>query len=92
MIVIHVSICPGTLVKFKWWSSYKAETLALDADGNFIWEEVTPGDAGLVVSVDDQQTALVFMSNGKFFAKIHLSMLEAVDGGPDCISDSSDTV
>lgn len=92
MIVIHVSICPGTLVKFNWWSSYRAETLALDHDGNFIWEEIKPEETGLVINIDDYETALVFMSKGKIFAKIHLSMLAAIDDGPDCIKDNSDTL
>lgn len=87
-----MNICPGTLVNFKWWSSYKAETLAVDPDGNFIWEEIKPGETCLVISIDDEENALVFVSNSKIFAKIHVSMLEAVDGGPDCIKDNSETL
>jgi len=73
----------GQLVKFSWWSSYKAPSMFEDNAGHSTWYEIFPGDSGIVIQ--DQQSnqldldfIIVLFSRINKILKIHSSMLSLV--------------
>jgi len=67
----------GSLVKFNWWSDYKAASVSLDEDGHVSWHEIHPGDTGIVLCVNEDVVVVLF-SNVDTLLKVHESMLEAI--------------
>jgi len=67
----------GSLVKFAWWSSYKAPSVSIE-DGKTTWHEVHPGDTGVVLSVLSDGNYIVLFSHVDALLKIHQTMLEIV--------------
>lgn len=73
-----MAIQVGSLVIFDWWSSYSAMSTSIDAiTGKNVWVDITPGDLGLVIDIDESGI-LTHMSNG-YTVKIHPSMLVLAD-------------
>jgi hypothetical protein len=68
----------GSLVKFVWWSNYKAPSLSADDRGHVSWHELTPGDSGIVMSFLGEESVVVLFSKVSTLLKIHRSMLELV--------------
>jgi hypothetical protein len=68
----------GALVKFSWWSSYKAPSLYHDDAGHATWHELKPGDTGVVMSYLNEVEVIVLFSNVDTLLKIHTSMLVVV--------------
>lgn len=68
----------GSLIKFIWWSSYKAPSVTLDDKGHSTWHELFPGDRGIVVGHINDQTSIVLFSSVDSLLKINNAMLEAV--------------
>lgn len=68
----------GSLVKFIWWSSYKAPSVSLDAKGHVTWHELKPGDKGIVVGSIDEQNSIILFSSVDSLLKLNNSMLEIV--------------
>jgi hypothetical protein len=69
----------GSLVKFVWWSNYRAPSVFKDAAGRTTWHEVHPGDTGVILGVmDDDETYIVLFSNVDAVLKIHKTMLSLV--------------
>lgn len=71
-------ICVGSLVRFSWWSSYKAPSASTNAEGRVTWHELHPGDTGVVLSLHDEMTAVVLFSKVDALLKVNLSMLVLV--------------
>lgn len=72
----------GDMVKFKWWSPYKAPSTYTDAAGHLIWREIFPNELGIVIQPDDGTntgTLVIFFSRINMMLKINESMLEKVD-------------
>lgn len=67
----------GSLVKFSWWSSYKAPSVSSE-DGRTTWHEIHPGDTGVVLCVLPDGGYLVLFSHDDALLKVHSSMLELV--------------
>ena len=42
----------GTLVRFNWWSSYRAASATADDTGHVTWHEIHPGDKGVVLCME----------------------------------------
>ena len=68
----------GTLVRFNWWSSYRAASATADDTGHVTWQEIHPGDKGVVLCMGENDTMIVLFSNVDTLLRIHYSMLEAV--------------
>ena len=60
---------PGTLVSFRWWSSYRTACVVHNSRGANDWYEIINGDIGIIVgneettgdfSVDDRQITVLF--------------------------------
>lgn len=62
---------------FVWWSSYKAPSAQPDEMGHLTWHELHPGDTGIVIKTEEDQTIVLF-SHIDTLIKVHESMLEAV--------------
>jgi hypothetical protein len=72
-------ICVGSLVRFSWWSSYKAPSASTNSSGRVSWHEIQPGDTGVVLSFQDENTsAVVLFSKIDALLKVNLSMLVLV--------------
>lgn len=71
-------ISVGSLVRFTWWSTYKAPSVSTDNAGRVSWHELKPGDAGVVLSFHDEMTAIVLFSSVDTLLKVNLSMLVPV--------------
>ena len=67
----------GSLVKFNWWSSYKAASATVDQYGHITWHELHPGDTVIVLCSNDE-TLIVLFSSVDTLLKVHESMLEVV--------------
>ena len=65
----------GSLIKFCWWSNYKAPSLSVNELGNATWHELSPGDKGVVVGYVNEETVIVLFSSVDSLLKIHRSML-----------------
>lgn len=70
-------ISVGTLVKFKWWSDYRAPSATPGEDGHTTWHEIKPGDTGVVLCLKEEHVIVLF-SNVDTLLKVHLSMIERV--------------
>lgn len=70
-------ISVGALVRFKWWSEYRAPSATVGADGHTTWHEIRPGDTGVVLCVFEE-TFVVLFSSVDTLLKVHRSMLEQV--------------
>lgn len=69
----------GSLVKFTWWSSYKAPSVLEDNFGRPSWHEIFPGDTGVVICAGDgSKSVAVLFSRIDTLLKIHESMLETM--------------
>lgn len=72
----------GSFVMFTHWSPYKAPSDSLvDEDELVVWQEVLPGDVGIVVKDErdkDNDQVVVLFSRMNTLLKIHVSMLTAV--------------
>lgn len=68
----------GSLVRFTWWSSYKAPSVSTDNEGRVSWHELNPGDTGVVLSFHNEETAIVLFSTVDTLLKVHQSMLVLV--------------
>lgn len=68
----------GTLVKFVWWSNYRAPSVVEDHTGHVTWHEVKPGDAGIVLCEAETDFVVVLFSNIDSILKIHHSMLTPI--------------
>jgi hypothetical protein len=68
----------GALVKFNWWSSYRAASATTDDTGHVTWHEIYPGDKGVVLCVGENDMTIVLFSNVDTLLRIHCSMLEAI--------------
>jgi hypothetical protein len=71
----------GDMVKFSWWTSYKAPSLEFDLSGHSIWYEIFPNDTGIVIvdkGDDNSDFVIVLFSRMNKILKIHSSMLELV--------------
>lgn len=74
----------GQLVKFSWWSSYKAPSAIKDSVGHSEWYEIFPEDSGIVIQSQqnnqlDLDFIVVLFSRINKILKIHSSMLSIVD-------------
>lgn len=68
----------GTLVKFSWWSNYKAPSYDSDDGGHSMWYELIPGDTGIIVSSVDDDSVVVFFTRVSALLRVHRSMLVIV--------------
>ena len=68
----------GTLVRFSWWSSYKAPSITPDINDHISWHELSPGDRGIVVSHMGEDFVIVLFAKIDTFLKVHVSMLEEI--------------
>lgn len=68
----------GSLVKFTWWSSYKAPSVAVDENGHTTWHELSPGDTGIILEFMNEETVVVLFSKIDTLIKIHRSMIAPV--------------
>jgi hypothetical protein len=68
----------GSLVKFVWWSSYRAPSLTTDDHGHVTWHELNPGDTGIVISYLNEDNVVVLFSKVSRLLRIHRSMLDLV--------------
>lgn len=69
----------GSLVKFAWWSDYRAPSVNPDASRHVTWHEVSPGDTGIVLHEDeDENYCCVLFTRYEKLLRIHVSMLEVV--------------
>lgn len=66
----------GSLVKFKWWSSYRAPSVMTDDDGHVTWHEIQPGEKGIILYIADDDTMIVLFSSVDSILKVHRLMLE----------------
>lgn len=72
----------GDMVKFKWWSPYKAPSTCTDNNGHLIWKEIFPDELGIIIQLDDGTntgTLVVFFARINMMLKINENMLEKVD-------------
>jgi len=72
----------GDMVKFKWWSPYKAPSTCTDSTGHLIWKEIFPAELGIVIQLDDgtnTNTLVIFFSRINMMLKINENMLEKVN-------------
>jgi hypothetical protein len=72
----------GSMVRFSWWSSYKAPSDVLNASGHSIWYEIFPGDIGIVITDDRTATEdqlVVLFARTNLLLKIHASMLIVIE-------------
>lgn len=67
----------GELVKFSWWSTYKAPSFQPDYTGHATWHELKPGDTGVVICVELEDVVVLF-SHIDLLVRVHESMLQAV--------------
>lgn len=67
----------GSMVKFNWWSNYKAASIAVDQNGHVSWHEVHPGDTGIIFCINEDAVVVLFSSVDTLL-KVHKSMLEVV--------------
>jgi len=68
----------GSLVKFTWWSSYKAPSVALDENGHATWHELFPGDTGIILEFLNEETVVVLFSKIDTLIRIPRSMVVSV--------------
>ena len=68
----------GSLVKFTWWSSYKAPSVSVDETGHVTWHELTPGDTGIILELLNEETVVVLFSKIDTLIRIHRSMIAPV--------------
>ena len=71
----------GDMVKFKWWSPYKAQSTCVDMNGHVIWNEIFPEELGVIIHTDDGTgtgTCVVFFARLNMLMKINQGMLEKV--------------
>lgn len=71
-------ISVGSLVRFTWWSNYKAPSVSTNRDGRVSWHELKPGDTGVVLSFHGEESAIVLFSTVDTLLKVSLSMLAPV--------------
>lgn len=69
-------ISVGSLVKFTWWSSYKAPSVLEDSFGRPSWHEIFPGDTGVVICTGEGESVAVLFSRIDTLLKINQTMLE----------------
>lgn len=73
------SIGVGSLVRFSWWSDYKAPSEYLDANGHVTWHEVKNGSMGIVIyEYPEGDFFSVLFSKVNVSLKMHRSMLESI--------------
>jgi len=77
--IVTFMIPPGTLVEFFWWTDYKAPSLNHDEYGHTIWIIIKPGDRGIILSNQDNENVIVFISGISLHIMLHESMLEIID-------------
>lgn len=68
----------GSLVKFVWWSEYKAPSIGLNDKGHVSWHEIHPGDTGIIICMKDEDTMIVLFSGVDTLLRVHKSMLEVM--------------
>ena len=66
------------LVRFTWWSSYKAQSASTNDEGKVSWHELKPGDAGVVLSFYNEETAIVLFATVDTLLKVNQSMLISI--------------
>jgi len=71
-------ITVGSLVKFVWWSDYKAPSVNEDHTGHVSWHIVKPGDTGIVLCEAEDDFIVVLFSNIDSLLKIHRTMLDSI--------------
>jgi hypothetical protein len=72
-------ITVGSLVKFVWWSSYRAPSVVVDDKGHTSWHEVHPGDTGVVLCASEEDNVVVLFSHVDSLLRVSRSMLSVVD-------------
>lgn len=75
---IYVMIKVGSLVRFTWWSNYKAPSVSTSDEGKASWHELKPGDAGVVLYFYNEETAVVLFSTIDTLLKVNQSMLISI--------------
>lgn len=65
----------GSLVRFTWWSNYKAPSVSTDSAGRVSWHELKPGDTGVVLSFHNEETAIVLFSTVDTLLRVNQAML-----------------
>jgi len=68
----------GSLVKFSWWSEYRAPSLSTNDLGYSTWHELRPGDRGVVVGHINEDTIIVLFSSVDSLLKVNKTMLALV--------------
>jgi hypothetical protein len=68
----------GLLVKFVWWSNYKAPSISTDDKGHVTWHEIHPGDTGIIFCTLTEDNVIVLFSGVDTLVKVHASMLEVM--------------
>jgi hypothetical protein len=69
---------PGDLVFFRWWSSYKAPSEAIDEDGSQIWCELFDGDRGVVIRIDDDGHPVCLFNRYGTLITVYPDMVEVI--------------
>ena len=70
-------VAVGTLVKFVWWTDYKAPSAGTDDKGHSSWHEIHPGDKGVVLCVKDDYVVVLFSGVDTLLRLPH-AMVEAL--------------
>lgn len=68
----------GSLVKFSWWSTYKAPSLSTNELGHVSWHEINPGDRGVIVGYMSEESVIVLFSSIDSLLRVNRLMIEAV--------------
>lgn len=83
---MYSSLKPGSLVKFSWWSNYRAPSAVPNEHGGRDWFEIEQDDHGVVVAADtetsssyDEDSVTVLFTRINKIVHIHASMLEKQD-------------
>lgn len=68
----------GTLVRFHWWTDYKAPSITPDVNGHITWHELHPGDTGIIVSEIGHDQVVVLFAKIDIFLQVNISMLKEI--------------
>jgi len=74
-----VKLNAGDLVKFVWWSSYKAPSEGIDESGKQLWVEMFDGDRGIIIRFDRDGHPVVLFNRHEPLVTVYPDMLEVLE-------------